>query len=841
MPTKTAPRPAFTLSNNGTSALNHAPVWLGVPCPQGEFFLQPGVRVLSDQSVMHGLGIQPLSFWPDGSLQWVYVVGTCSLQPQQQLHCHLASLPRQDIPRNDTPVRETSTHLHIQGTQHQQWQLAKSRMLAWSCGQAPTMSLAVNAQQQSFDVDNCVTDYRHISSATRPLVVEITQRTTLSLGDAKHLDIRAQSRVFLDSGDIDLQLSVRNPAPASHPNGQWDLGDINSISLQSIHLGIDVNQPRLQLNGETFTFVQHPVHLYQASSGKPQWQSPVHQDAEQQVTLPFKGYQVTEQDTVLAAGEQASPSIMLSQHERTCFVTPLQFWQHFPGQIAVFEKHAEISLLGADMAAPIELQPGEQKTRFLRISATPYDIQQQLDVRLHARWIQECKVFPFFEPAQLGSKLHNLIQRGENGAHSFFAKRDRIDEYGWRNFGELYADHECALAPDVTLFVSHYNNQYDPIQGMLSQWLLTGKPRWFELADDLAKHVADIDVYQTLEDKPDYSGGLFWHTDHYVQAHTATHRTYSKHQPRGVYEGHVGGGGPGGQHCYTTGLLWHYWLTGYTPSKDAMLSIADWITRYYEGDGTLLAVLMGLKNRHDPGLKNIISGRYPLDRGTGNYLQTLMDRYCLLQQQADLDQCAHIIYNCISPDEDLKRRNFDNIEATWFYTVLLQAVCRFILLKEQLQQNDATYAYAVNSLRHYARWMSRHEQNALEHADRLEFPNQTWTAQDLRKVCVLNFASRYLDEADAQAALNRAELILGRCEAWLSESNESNTTRVLCLMMQNAHYLGYRRAPQPMSIRREYTVHESLTRPTIAAVVWKAIREFSWRREVTQVRRRFRF
>jgi hypothetical protein len=270
-----------------------------------------------------------------------------------------------------------------------------------------------------------------------------------------------------------------------------------------------------------------------------------------------------------------------------------------------------------------------------------------------------------------------------------------------------------------------------------------------------------------------------------------------------------------------------------------MLSIAEWITHYYEGDGTLLAVLMGLKNRHDPGLKNIIHGRYPLDRGTGNYLQTLMDRYRLLQQQADLDQCAHIIYNCISPDEDLKLRDFDNIEATWFYTVLLQAVCRFILLKEQLQQNDASYAYAVNSLRHYACWMSRHEQNALDHADRLEFPNQTWTAQDLRKVCVLNFASRYLDDADTQAALNRAELILGRCEAWLSESEESSSTRVLCLMMQNAHYLGYRRAPSPMSIKRAYPAHESLTHPTLGTVVWRTIRTFSWRLELQQFKRRF--
>ena len=113
------------------------------------------------------------------------------------------------------------------------------------------------------------------------------------------------------------------------------------------------------------------------------------------------------------------------------------------------------------------------------------------------------------------------------------------------------------------------------------QWLLSGDPRWFELADDLAKHVADIDVYHTSDDKPEYSGGLFWHTDHYVQAYTASHRTYSKHQPSGVYDDHAGGGGPGGQHCYTNGLTLHHLLTGYTPSRDAALSITQWVTNYY--------------------------------------------------------------------------------------------------------------------------------------------------------------------------------------------------------------------------------------------------------------------
>ena len=53
-------------------------------------------------------------------------------------------------------------------------------------------------------------------------------------------------------------------------------------------------------------------------------------------------------------------------------------------------------------------------------------------------------------------------------------------------------------------------------------------PRWRVLMDDLARHVADIDIYHTVEDKAAYNGGLFWHTCHYVDAGTSTHRSYPR-------------------------------------------------------------------------------------------------------------------------------------------------------------------------------------------------------------------------------------------------------------------------------------------------------------------------
>ena len=60
-------------------------------------------------------------------------------------------------------------------------------------------------------------------------------------------------------------------------------------------------------------------------------------------------------------------------------------------------------------------------------------------------------------------------------------EREVIDEYGWRHFGDVWADHETAYYDGPRPVISHYNNQYDVLQGFLIQFLLSGDVRWWEL------------------------------------------------------------------------------------------------------------------------------------------------------------------------------------------------------------------------------------------------------------------------------------------------------------------------------------------------------------------------
>ena len=85
--------------------------------------------------------------------------------------------------------------------------------------------------------------------------------------------------------------------------------------------------------------------------------------------------------------------------------------------------------------------------------------------------------------------LYDIFQDSLTGKNNFYQKREIVDEYGWRNFGDIYADHETDGYEGDDLFVSHYNNQYDPIFGFLRQFALSGNAQWFDLANDLAHHV----------------------------------------------------------------------------------------------------------------------------------------------------------------------------------------------------------------------------------------------------------------------------------------------------------------------------------------------------------------
>ena len=103
--------------------------------------------------------------------------------------------------------------------------------------------------------------------------------------------------------------------------------------------------------------------------------------------------------------------------------------------------------------------------------------------------------------------------------------------------------------------------------------------------------------------------------------------------------------------------------------------------------------------------------------------------------------------------------------------MFLQALGKYLDYKAERGELDALYAYARASLLHYARWMAEHEYPYLSKPEMLEYPTETWAAQDMRKAEVLQEAGRWAaagPESRGSSGSVRITFVLKRCKGWRS-------------------------------------------------------------------------
>lgn len=448
-----------------------------------------------------------------------------------------------------------------------------------------------------------------------------------------------------------------------------------------------------------------------------------------------------------------------------------------------------------------ELQPGEQKTHTLYLSFEEEYAgglewtREPLIPVADPCWMTMSGALPYLLPrdqwdfsASAVRQAASLIDSAVSGTNTFVHRREVIDEYGWRHFGDLWADHETVGAPDGRPRVSHYNNQYDVIFGAAMHYMSTGDRAWFELMQDYARHVIDIDLYHTGRDRPAFNRGMFWHTEHYSEAKTATHRAYSRLNV-GDRDPLTCGGGPSSEHNYTSGLLLYYYLTGDSTAAESVRELADWVCTMDDGARTPFWWL----DRRPTGCASMTVSRdyHGPGRGAGNSINALLDAFVLTGQRHYLTKAEALIRRCIHPREDISRRDLPDIERRWSYTVFLQVLGKYLDLKIAQDEADWMYGYGVESLLHYARWMERHEVPYSQVLDRVEIPTETWPAQDIRKCNVFLLAAKYAADPERERFLDRAGFFFQACLHDLAAYPTCTFTRPVVLMMTNAHLYPY--------------------------------------------------
>jgi hypothetical protein len=795
------------------------PVTTGIPWPRGALRDERTLVLRDATGTPVRLQARALDLWGDGSVRWVLLdwIAAAGAGPYR------AEIGEPVEVEGPVVKVEGETDYVTVDTGVAQFTIDDTDALPFGAQLSLTSETEPETELELWSVT---------AEARGPVRACVTLRgPVLAQHTAPVVEFEARLHFFAGSPVVRCELTLRNPRRATHTAGLWDLGDAGSVFLKDASLTFRLGgegspsihcSPELGAPAEAFAA---PFELYQDSSGGENWTSANHLNAQRQVPHTFRGYRLKSGGQE-RTGLRATPIVTLSRGEQAVGVAVPQFWQNFPKAVEATDDTLTLRLFPKQSAAPHELQGGEQKTHTFAVAfgsdATPEALEwfrQPARAFASPEWYCGSGAIPYLTPKATdpNAAYLKLVDAAIEGPDTFDAKREKIDEYGWRHFGDVYGDHEAVYHTGSQAMVSHYNNQYDPVAGFAYQFLRSGDLRWLRHMEELAAHVIDIDIYHTAQDKSAYNGGLFWHTYHYAAADTGTHRSYPRsllqmkgmpgldpNDPKAKRSKSVYalGGGPANEHNYATGLMLHYFLTGSAAAREAALGLARWVIDMDDGRKTIFRFL----SRADTGRASMSrdEGYHGPGRGSGNSLSALLDGHRLSGDGAFLAKAEQLIRRVIHPADDVPKRDLLDVENRWFYTMFLQALGKYLDYKVELGQLDRTYAYARASLLHYARWMAEHEVPTLARPEVLEYPNETWAAQDMRKSEVFKFAAKHASGAEKQEGgaagtypekakfLERAEYFFRDSVARLTAFETRTLARPVVLMLafgyMHAHF-----------------------------------------------------
>lgn len=767
------------------------PITAGLPLPRGR---------VRDASTLVAVADAPLptqacalEYWPDGSVRWALLDTRADLPPDGA-----AIAVRDDVPAPavERPLAHTCSSRHASVS-------SGDRRVDLDLDRGQPFAGVFDGEQPVFDASRMAVVLRDVAGRpmpTRygsiavehagPLRVVLRVDGRASGADGARLDVRVRLTFLAGLPVMGIELGLHNPQAAEHRGGFWELGDAGSVCLReaAVHLPLPAAARACRVSlesGAPLVDAALPFSVTQYSSGGERWASAVHVNRAGEVTLERRGYSA-DAGGVASSGLRASPVVLAEHAGGVVSVAADRFWQTFPKAVEVrTDGTVRVACLPAGREAH-EIQGGERCDHEFwvawgddGVTETPLEWRRSpASVLPEADAVADVECARGLERARPGENAvyERLIGAAVDGADSFAAKREQIDEYGWRHFGDLYADHENGREPGRRI-VSHYNNQYDGIYGLTVQALRHDDHRWWHLARDLARHVARIDIYWTSADRAAYNGGLFWHTGHYTPAGASTHRTY----PR---DAGLHGGGPSNEHCYSTGLLLHYFLTGDPTSREAVLSLANWIAAMDDGRRARWP-LPWLSSAPTGGASATVSPDYHgPGRGAANAVHALLNAHRLTGDERFVAKADELVRRVVHPDDDLDALTLLDAERRWSYTVLLQALGRYLSAREALGRRDERWDYARAVLLHYAAWMADHEYLYLEKPGQLEFPTETWAAQDVRKAEVFDLAAWYAAGAgDRERFLDRARDFHRRSLEMLASMPTCTWTRPVVLLL----------------------------------------------------------
>ena len=194
----------------------------------------------------------------------------------------------------------------------------------------------------------------------------------------------------------------------------------------------------------------------------------------------------------------------------------------------------------------------------------------------------------------------------------------------------------------------------------------------------------------------------------------------------------------------------------------------------------------------DTGRAILSAGYYGPGRGPANSLNALLDAYSLTGDPAMLTKAEQIVRRVVHPFDDISKHRLDDPESRWFYTMFFQSLGKYLGVKAERGEYDGTYAFGRDALLHYARWMVEHEYPYLDKPEKLEFPTETWAAQDIRKSDVLYYAWLHAPNDERHLFDERAAFFHSNSVKTLSGSPTRTLARPVIILLSSGFMHSWR-------------------------------------------------
>lgn len=405
-------------------------------------------------------------------------------------------------------------------------------------------------------------DVSHYSSTSLPLRVKVEDAGPLHatiLIDGMHLardksgainsyyGFRARIHAYAGQPYIKIVYSIKNTY-LSNPQYVWP------IKKAALDLKLNIINPAYFIMGEKkverIETGKQSVRIYQGA--------PTEKSAKDKDLI---GYRISEGEKEIERGLRSRGTVDISNHIWGLSVSLGRFWQQYPKGFQFKDNTISIELLMGDEAAPVYLDPGQQKTheivfKFHRGAGSErelMDLSRQVEYPL--RFLAPSEWYSFTNAWDDGISGHSDKQSYTTKEASNLGRQD----FGWQTYGTIgsfnSAGKHLNLYPAFTKYVHSRNIQeFNELEAM-TLWYSDIVPlHW-----DTVKLNDDFDP---LEYMGNHSSKLLSYLDYDMKAPVDWQRQF-KHDV------------PDPEHMGALMLLEYYHLTGSRHALDALKHLGN--------------------------------------------------------------------------------------------------------------------------------------------------------------------------------------------------------------------------------------------------------------------------